>query len=56
MLRPYPCTDLSAWRALDEHEALRVELRISVGNVASDRVAERCGYTLEGVRRSVHLK
>jgi len=46
---------LSDW-ALEELGALRVELRISVGNVASHRVAKRCGYTLEGVLRSVHFK
>jgi RimJ/RimL family protein N-acetyltransferase len=29
---------------------------ISVENEASKRVAERCGYLLEGVLRSVYLK
>jgi RimJ/RimL family protein N-acetyltransferase len=46
---------LSEW-ALGELGALRLELRISVGNVPSIRVAERCGYTREGVLRSVYLK
>ena len=36
--------------------ALRIELVISVDNPASKRVAERCGYTLEGVHRSVYFK
>jgi RimJ/RimL family protein N-acetyltransferase len=36
--------------------ALRLELLIGVENVASKRVAERCGYVCEGVMRSVFLK
>ena len=36
--------------------ALRIELVISVDNPASKRVAQRCGYTLEGVHRSVYFK
>jgi RimJ/RimL family protein N-acetyltransferase len=36
--------------------AVRIELLISVGNLASKRVAERCGYEREGVLRSVYLK
>jgi RimJ/RimL family protein N-acetyltransferase len=35
---------------------LRLELLISVGNVGSKRVAERCGYRCEGVLRSLFLK
>ncbi|HEY4347820.1 MAG TPA: GNAT family N-acetyltransferase [Gaiellaceae bacterium] len=35
---------------------LRLELLIDVGNPASKRVAERCGYVFEGVMRSVHFK
>jgi RimJ/RimL family protein N-acetyltransferase len=35
---------------------LRLELRISVGNEASERVAERNGYEREGVLRSVYVK
>ena len=46
---------LTDW-AFAELGALRIELLIGVDNVASRRVAERCGYTLEGVLRSVHLK
>ena len=34
----------------------RLELRISVENEASKRVAVRCGYELEGVLRSTYLK
>jgi RimJ/RimL family protein N-acetyltransferase len=33
-----------------------VRLVIDVANVASQRVAERCGYVREGVMRSVHFK
>ena len=33
-----------------------MHLLIDTANVASERVAERCGYVLEGVLRSVHLK
>ncbi len=46
---------LTAW-AFEELGALRVCLLIDVDNAASQRVAERCGYTREGVLRSVHLK
>ncbi|HLX21494.1 MAG TPA: GNAT family N-acetyltransferase [Gaiellaceae bacterium] len=35
---------------------LRLELLISVDNGASKKVAERCGYTREGVLRSTYLK
>lgn len=35
---------------------LRVQLLIAVSNTASSRVAEKCGYTLEGVLRSMHQK
>lgn len=35
---------------------LRLELLISVDNGPSKKVAERCGYTREGVLRSVYLK
>jgi RimJ/RimL family protein N-acetyltransferase len=46
---------LTRW-AFDELGALRVYLLIDVANAASLRVAERCGYTHEGVLRSVYLK
>ena len=42
--------------ALEELGLRRVELRIDVENTASARVAERCGYRLDGVLRSVHVK
>jgi len=35
---------------------LRAELHISVDNVASKRVAERNGYRLDGVLRSLWFK
>lgn len=41
--------------AFDELRAQRVELRIDNLNRASWRVAERCGFTLEGVMRSESL-
>jgi RimJ/RimL family protein N-acetyltransferase len=46
---------LTRW-AFQELGALRIELVINVDNAASERVAERCGYTREGVARSMHLK
>jgi RimJ/RimL family protein N-acetyltransferase len=46
---------LTRW-AFDELEAQRVYLIIDVENPASARVAERCGYRLEGIMRSIHLK
>lgn len=46
---------LTSW-AFDEANALRLYLIINVGNPASERVAERCGYVREGVMRSWHLK
>lgn len=45
---------LTAW-AFDQG-AQRICLIINVENVASERVAARCGYTREGVMRSIHLK
>jgi RimJ/RimL family protein N-acetyltransferase len=35
---------------------VRIELLISVENTASQKVAERCGYVLEGVLRNTYLK
>ena len=46
---------LTEW-AFAELELHRLELLISVDNVASKRVAERCGYVKEGVLRSHYLK
>jgi RimJ/RimL family protein N-acetyltransferase len=46
---------LTRW-AFEEQGALRVALQIDVENAASEKVAARCGYTREGVLRSVHLK
>jgi RimJ/RimL family protein N-acetyltransferase len=46
---------LTRW-AFDELAMQRAYLIIDVDNHASNRVAERCGYTLEGVMRSILLK
>ncbi len=46
---------LTEW-AFDQLDALRLELMISVENVASQRVAARCGYVREGVLRSLYVK
>jgi len=46
---------LTEW-AFAELGALRLELLIGVENHASKRVAERNGYRLEGVLRSLYLK
>lgn len=46
---------LTEW-AFAETGALRAFLVINVDNVASERVAERCGYVREGVMRSIHSK
>jgi RimJ/RimL family protein N-acetyltransferase len=45
---------LTSWAF--EHGALRIVLIINADNAASEKVAERCGYTREGVLRSIHLK
>jgi RimJ/RimL family protein N-acetyltransferase len=47
--------ELTAW-AFAEARAERIVLIINEENVASERVAARCGYTREGVLRSIHLK
>lgn len=46
---------LTGW-AFSQLGLIRVELRISHDNIASLKVAERCGYSREGVLRSVHAK
>jgi RimJ/RimL family protein N-acetyltransferase len=46
---------LTAW-AFTSVGALRIVLIIDVANAASERVAQRCGYTREGVLRSLYLK
>jgi RimJ/RimL family protein N-acetyltransferase len=46
---------LTSW-AFEEAGAKRAYLIIDVENPASARVAERCGYVLEGVMRSIHVK
>jgi RimJ/RimL family protein N-acetyltransferase len=48
-------TLLSDW-ALRDLGLERVELRITVENEPSIRVAEKCGFVREGVLRSVHFK
>jgi RimJ/RimL family protein N-acetyltransferase len=42
--------------ALDGAGLERIELHIAPENVASIRVAERCGYVREGMLRSLHFK
>jgi RimJ/RimL family protein N-acetyltransferase len=46
---------LTTW-AFEELAMQRIVLIIDVENVASQRVAERAGYVLEGVMRSTYLK
>ncbi len=46
---------LTRW-AFEERGVLRATLIIDVDNPASKRVAERVGYSLEGVMRSTYLK
>jgi len=46
---------LTAW-AFDQLPLERIELLIDVENPASEVVAQRCGYTREGVLRSTYLK
>jgi ribosomal-protein-alanine N-acetyltransferase len=46
---------LTDW-AFDELHLERLELRIDVTNAASTRIAERNGYRLDGVLRSLHFK
>jgi RimJ/RimL family protein N-acetyltransferase len=46
---------LTAW-AFEEHALERIELFIGADNPASEAVAQRCGYTREGVLRWTYLK
>jgi len=46
---------LTAW-AFEEQGLIRLQLLISVSNDASKRVAQRCGYQLEGVLRGMYVK
>jgi RimJ/RimL family protein N-acetyltransferase len=46
---------LTRW-GFDELGLERIELRIDPANEASSRVAERAGYRLEGVLRSMYFK
>jgi RimJ/RimL family protein N-acetyltransferase len=46
---------LTNW-GFDEVGLVRLELRIDVDNGASERVAERAGYRLDGILRSKHVK
>ena len=46
---------LTRW-GFDELGLERIVLLIDVANAASERIAERCGYTREGILRSAHVK
>jgi len=46
---------LTAW-AFDEFPLERIELLMSAENRGSEVVAQRCGYTREGVLRSIYFK
>jgi RimJ/RimL family protein N-acetyltransferase len=46
---------LTEW-GFDELGLERLELRIDTANTASERVAERSGYRLDGVLRNAHFK
>ena len=46
---------LTAW-GFSELGLERLELHIDVANAASAAIARRTGYTLEGIRRSSHVK
>jgi RimJ/RimL family protein N-acetyltransferase len=48
--------DLVTRYALEDLGLDRVELQIATDNDASIRVAEKCGYTREGVLRSLYIK
>lgn len=46
---------LTAW-AFDELGMFRLQLLIDPENIGSKKVAERCGYTFEGLLRSLYVK
>ncbi len=46
---------LTAW-AFSELALERLELHIDVENAASEAIARKHGYALEGIRRSAHVK
>jgi RimJ/RimL family protein N-acetyltransferase len=46
---------LTRW-GFQELDLERITLLIDVANTASEKVAERCGYSREGTLRSVHVK
>ncbi len=48
-------TQLLTARAFDQMNARRVELRCDARNIPSQRIAERCGYVLEGRLRNAGL-
>jgi RimJ/RimL family protein N-acetyltransferase len=50
------CVQLLTRWAFDELGVIRLVLDIDVSNSASEQVARRGGYRLEGVRRSAHVK
>lgn len=46
---------MTRW-AFSDSRLLRIYLIIDLENLASHRVAQRCGYRREGVMRSIHVK
>jgi RimJ/RimL family protein N-acetyltransferase len=46
---------LTRW-GFDELDLIRLVLDIDTANPASERVAQRAGYRLEGIRRSAYFK
>jgi RimJ/RimL family protein N-acetyltransferase len=53
--RSFPRTWLARYEE-GRRDGTREAFAIEVANVASTRVAERCGYVLEGVRRKAYVK
>lgn len=47
--------ELTDW-AFAVHQPIRIGLMIDADNIASQKVAERAGYQLEGTLRSTHVK